>query len=145
MPALANSIYLFTFTLSAVILTGCQGREAPVAVTPGAGAGTATGTVTVEIETDDTTEIYEIEDVAAGSTVESVMRKLDEIPVTIHGSGITAFVESIGGKSTSSSEGWTYQVDGEFANRGVGDTTLNPPATITWTFGDSSEIVEATE
>ena len=65
------------------------------------------------------------------------MQSIEGMPVGIHGSGITAFIHSIGGKSTSGTEGWTYKVDGQFANEGIGSTELSPPATITWEFGES--------
>ena len=78
---------------------------------------------------------FDIEEVRAGTTLEAVMRRIDQIPVTIGGSGATAFVDKIGETATSGSEGWTYTVDGEFAMKGVGQTTLSPPTTVEWTFG----------
>lgn len=70
------------------------------------------------------------------------MRSIDQVPISIRGSGQTAFVDAIGGQSTSPGKGWTFQVNGEFANQGVGSTTVTPPATIRWSFGDASETME---
>lgn len=117
-------------------LIGCGKRPQPVAA-PG-----ATGTVTMEIDFGDHSESIRIDGVESGTTLEAVMRSIDQLPISIRGSGVTAFVDGIGNVSTNSSEGWTFQVDGEFANQGIGSTTLSPPTTIRWSFGDASEIVE---
>ena len=69
-----------------------------------------------------------------------VMGSIDQIPITMRGSGLTAFVDGIGDKSTSGSEGWTFKVDGQFANQGIGSTALSPPTTITWSYGDASDF-----
>ena len=110
---------------------GCRQSSPPVAPTP----SSRVGTVTIEIESETANETLMIEDVADGTTVEEVMRRIDQIPVTIHGSGVTAFVDQLGETATSTDSGWTYTVDGEFANQGIGTTTISPPTTITWTFG----------
>ena len=93
------------------------------------------GPVTFKIHAGDDLVTFDIEEVRAGTTLEAVMRRIDQIPITIGGSGSTAFVDKIGGTATSGSEGWTYTVDGEFAMKGVGQTTLSPPTTVEWTFG----------
>ena len=74
---------------------------------------------------------------AAGkdSTIRAVMRGIDELTVNLSGSGSSAFVDSIGGLSTDASQGWTFKVDGEFANQGIGLTVLHPPTTVVWTYG----------
>ena len=116
--------------LPIVCLIGCSSPQPPPV------ADAATGTVTLEIQVGEKTKTLQVADVAEGTTLESLMRSIDEIPITLHGSGTTAFVESIGDTATSASEGWTFKVDGEWSDQGVGTTVLHPPTTITWSFGD---------
>lgn len=78
---------------------------------------------------------FEVPDVVAGTTVEEIMRRQTEIDVLIEGSGSTAFVDRIGNVNTSATEGWLFSVNGEFATQGVGSTPIEPPATISWSFG----------
>ncbi len=133
---MATSNLRSVFLLACVFFLGCQKTLLPPAPTTGRG----TGTVTIEIESDDDTATFEIKDVAAGTTLESLMRSIDQVPVSIQGSGLTAFVDGIDDRSTSGSEGWTFKVDGEFANEGIGSITLTPPTTITWSYGDASDF-----
>ena len=63
------------------------------------------------------------------------MRSIKDVPVKVDGSGTTAFVDKIGERATDSTDGWTFKVDGEFANQGIGGTVLTPPTTVTWSFG----------
>ena len=70
------------------------------------------------------------------------MRSIDQVPIKMRGSGQSAFVEGIGDQSNTGSMAWTFKVDGEFANQGVGSTTLRPPVTITWSYGDAREAME---
>ncbi len=124
---------------AAFFVLGCGSRSsAPIPAT-----GIPTGTVTMEVDVDDQVDRFEFLDVASGTTLESLMRSIDDPPVKIQGSKTTAFVQSIGDKATSASEGWTFTVDGEFSNSGVGSTILEPPTTITWRFGDFSETTSA--
>ena len=95
--------------------------------------------MTFQIKQGEELTTFEIEDVPEGATLESVMRRIDQIPISIRGSGVTAFVDQIGDTATSSSEGWTYEIDGEFATRGIGDTTLSPPTIVEWSFGSMTE------
>ncbi len=111
-------------------ITGCTTQ------TQQADTNTATGVVTVEFKLDESTDVVLVEGIADGETVESVMRKIDDIDVSISGSGMTAFVEKIGEKTTANGEGWTYTVNGNRADRGIGATTLSPPATVTWQYGE---------
>lgn len=122
-----------------VSLLGCRG-SAPSS--PEVADATQSGTVTVQIHTGSQFETIRIDDVQPGTTVESLMRSIDQIAVSIQGSGVTAFVDGLGDTSTSSHQGWKYQVDGEFANQGIGSTALTPPTTITWTYGDASEMAD---
>ena len=125
---------------------GCGSSRQPSDTSRVGNATTATGPVTVEFlhqGLDDQGFAREVtlEGIAAGSTVESVMRSIQDPPIVLRGRGVTAFVESIGGIKTSATDGWTYRVDGEFADRGIGTTELVPPARISWKFGawDESE------
>ena len=113
-----------------ICLVGCS-YQPPPPIT-----GAPTGTVTLEIKSNDNVQTIKIPNVAEGTTLEWVLKSIDEIPITLHGSGSTAFVEAIGETATSASEGWTFKVDGEWSDKGVGTTILHPPTTVTWTFGD---------
>ncbi len=121
-----------------ILIVGCT-RSTPVADQPA--QAKAGGTVTIEIVTEAGSESIELPNIASGTTLEAVMRSVKELPITIRGSGTTAFVERIGNQSTGSSDGWTFKVDGEFANQGIGSTKLTPPTTVRWRFGefDSAE------
>ncbi len=135
-----DSSWLAFCLLACLMLVGCRDAQ-PSSTLPSASSPempvdpTTTGTVTVEVIEGDETKRYELTDIAAGTTVESIMRSLTEPEVTMSGSGITAFVQQIGDQSTRSNEGWVYRVDGEFATKGIGSTTVDPPVTITWSFG----------
>jgi hypothetical protein len=120
----------------ALMLAGCSAATVPV------DPNVATGTVTVEVAIDDDVKVWSIDDVAAGATLEDVLRSTDDFPIEISGSGTTAFVNSIAGKSTSASEGWTYTIDGERAPAGIGSTTITPPTTVRWTFSGADGFFE---
>ncbi|TWU59808.1 hypothetical protein Poly51_00810 [Rubripirellula tenax] len=122
--------------IAALVVSGCQRNAAPVATDAVAGVGTPTGVVTIEIVTADGTKAFTVDEVAEGTTLEQVMESARDMPVEISGSGTTAFVHSLDGRSTSASEGWTYRIDGEFAHSGIGAAVLSPPTTVTWKFGD---------
>lgn len=137
------------FLASLLIVVGCDsGASDPAAATqPGveiqAGNDPAveSGTVTLEIQRSDSLATFEIADVQQGTTLEDVMRSVTQIPISIRGSGVTAFVDGIGEQSASGNEGWVFRVDGVHANQGVGSTVLTPPVTITWIFGDADDLV----
>lgn len=74
-----------------------------------------------------------IEDVPSGTSLEKVMSQVNDVQIT--GSGETAFVHQIGEVETGLREGWTYEVDGEFANVGIGQYDLEPPAVVSWSYG----------
>lgn len=120
-------------TVSAAILLvalGCS-RSAPVAESP-----PATGSVTIEITGDGEPKSIEILEVVSGTTLETVMRSVSDVPIKISGSGTNAFVDKIGERATNRTDGWTFKVDGKHANQGIGRTVLTPPTTVTWSFGD---------
>lgn len=100
-----------------------------------------TGTVRFEFTVDGQTETLEVEDVVEGATLETVMRGIEEPAVKMRGSASTAFVESIGDNATTGTKGWVFEVDGEIANQGVGSIEIQPPVTISWTYGEASELL----
>lgn len=112
-------------------ILGCGSTPAPPDV------DAPVGVVTMLFQLDDgSVKTVEVPEVADGATLESVMGLVDEIPIEMSGSGMTSFVHSIGGVTTDSSQGWTFKVDGEFANQGIGKTLIHPPTTIQWSFGE---------
>ncbi len=98
-----------------------------------------TGNVTFEFNIGDDTKTVVVTDVSDGSTVESIMQRIGDVPIVIRGNGSMAFVEQIGEQSTSQSEGWTYRVNAERVNVGIGVYELHPPAVVTWEFGSGEE------
>jgi hypothetical protein len=114
----------------AAVLVGCSTDVAEPA------SEAAIGTATVEIVQDGETQTFLVEGVAEGETVESVMRKVDGVEISISGSGNLAFLEQIGDQATESGEGWTYTIDGQRVERGIGATKVTVPTTITWTYGE---------
>ena len=99
------------------------------------------GTVTLEIQGSDSAKTIEIEDVRTGTTLEQVMRSITQIPISVRGSGVTAFIDGIGEQTSSGNEGWVFRVDDIHANQGVGSTVLTPPTTITWVYGDAGDLI----
>ena len=73
--------------------------------------------------------------VQPGTTVETLMRRVTEVPIQLSGSGTTALVQSIDGYGMSGGQGWLYQVDGQWAERGIGQTTVKPGSEIRWRYG----------
>jgi len=102
-----------------------------------------TGTVTLKIQiNEESPTVIDVPEVSDGATLETVMRSLDDIDIGISGSGTTAFVNSIQGKETSADKGWTFQIDGEHANQGIGTTVLHPPTTVEWSFGSFADTMQ---
>lgn len=117
--------------LFGLAIAGCSTAPVPPA------ADAAVGIVTILFQLDDgSVNTIEVMGVAEGTTLESVMASVDQVPIEMSGSGTTAFVQSIGGITTDASQGWTFIVDGEFANQGIGQTVLHPPTTVQWSFGE---------
>jgi hypothetical protein len=116
-----------------LLLAGCS-RSTDVIDPPT--VEVASGTVTIKIVGATETQSIEIPDVAQGTLLEAVMRSIKDVPIKIQGSGTTAFVDKIGDQATDSTDGWTFKIDDEFANQGIGSTSLSPPTTVTWRFRD---------
>jgi len=93
------------------------------------------GPVTLQITIDDETRTVIVDDVADGTTLGDLMRTTRGVDTVITGSGEMSFLDSLAGRATSSDSGWTYRVDGEFGERGIGSVKLHPPTTVTWKFG----------
>ncbi len=115
----------------AVCVSGCSRSTAPQ---PEALAAEP-GIVTVVIEIGGQQIRREVEQVQPGTTIADVMSRIEEPAIKIIGSGSTAFVDSIGELGTTAGLGWTFRVNGEWADRGVGDYALEPPAEIRWSHG----------
>tara|TARA_R110002049_G_scaffold47902_1_gene138434 strand:- start:148948 stop:149340 length:393 start_codon:yes stop_codon:yes gene_type:complete len=124
-----NQILLTSWVLCGLAIGGCRPSASPPV------DSTKTGVVTIEVELGDQLHKLTMDSVAEGTTLETVLRSVDEPTFVIKGRGTTAFVEAIGGQSTEGTEGWTFSVDGEFANQGIGATKLSPPVTVSWTYG----------
>ncbi len=101
-----------------------------------------TGPVSIVVNDGESKVQCEVNNVAAGTTVEQVMRQVDDprIKIKISGSGTTAIITAINDLTNSGGEGWIYRVDGKWADRGMGTFKLTPPVTITWQHGDFAEM-----
>lgn len=130
-----SMLVAFCFVCLTVGYVGCNvATETPSADTVDA---VETGSVTVEFllgDSDDPVTVV-VDDVTSGSTVAEVMQGIESPVIEMSGSGITAFVSKIGDLATADGDGWTYRVDDEFINTGIGTTILTPPATVTWSHG----------
>lgn len=124
------------------VALGCE-RSTPATVQPPVIEDyPPTGEVTFEFVIDEeTTKSYVVDNVASGTTLETLMRDLSSPKMEIGGEGTTAFVESIEGVATNATRGWTYTVDGEFATNGIGTTELDPPTTIVWKYTTFEEAM----
>lgn len=157
----AGSVTILASCMLAVLLgSGCR-QEAPpqptatessASETAAESAQGATGTVTLEIfhpnaiNEDESgagqADFRETFDVANGTTLEEVMRKIEQPEIVITGSGVTAFVQSMDGVATDTTRAWTYTVDGTFANEGIGSLELTPPQKIQWRFTTLDEATK---
>ncbi len=124
---------LFVSAVALCLFSSCS--RAPTVAPEQPSAATPTGTVTLEFVIDENTKVLTIDDVHEGATLESVLLGVTDPVVSVRGSGTTAFVDKIGDVATSANEGWTFSVDGEWANEGVGSIKLQPPTTVRWEFG----------
>lgn len=99
-----------------------------------------------EAASEDSTLLYEkTSAVAAGTTLEEVMRKIETPKIEISGSGVTAFVQSIDGVANQGTRGWTFTLDDDFATEGIGTTKLTPGQTVQWRFTSLEEAMAQTK
>jgi len=125
----------FWFLPLLLITLGCGGSATESNDASSSSSTVQTGPVTIRMVVNGETIESVVKDVADGSTVDEVMRKIQDVDIEIVGSGEMTFVNSIAGQTTDSVSGWTYEVDGEFAEAGIGATLVHPPTTIDWKFG----------
>jgi len=109
-----------------LVAIGCSRPAAPIRDSQAA----QTGTVTVVFSLPSGEVRREIDGVAAGTTIVDVLSKIDDPKIEVTGSGDMAFVNLVGDLGTTEGEGWTFKVDGKWADRGIGAYELSPPATI---------------
>ena len=130
---------MMVFATLLTSIAGCPSTTTEPDVDP-SDEGASTGTVTVRIVSEaKAPTVIQVPDVADGTSLETVMRSLQEADIAISGSGTTAFVNSIQGKATSADKGWTFTVDGEHANQGIGQTVLHPPVEVEWSYGSFAD------
>jgi hypothetical protein len=122
-----------------LILAGCFRTAAPIAQPT---AEPTVGTVTIVIQLPDGEVRQDFDSVESGTTIADLMSKIESPEVTMIGSGDTAFVKSIGQLGTDAGKGWTFKVDGQWADSGVGAYRLDPPATVQWSHGSFDPSAE---
>jgi hypothetical protein len=120
---------------------GCSRSTAPI--DRSSADNVPAGPVTVVIDFGDSTVRREIESVPEGTTVAQVMTEITDPPVKLIGSGAMTFVDSIGDLGTTGGKGWTFRVDGKWADRGIGAYQLTPPALIEWSHRGSVSAAES--
>ncbi|MEZ6087277.1 MAG: DUF4430 domain-containing protein [Pirellulaceae bacterium] len=83
--------------------------------------------------------LIELDDLPSSSTVADAMRKIQDMPDTVaiemQGSGEMTFVRSINDLTTAGGEGWSYSINDQWAEAGIGATQLNDGDVIRWTHG----------
>jgi len=132
---------IYFLSCLAVLASGCgRSERADDWATPHAG-DLPTGTAVIEFVMPDERVIRRSVPVTPGSTLEKVLRQIESPEIEITGSEVTAFVQSIGGMPTGSDRGWTFTVDGEFAQEGIGSTPISPGQTVVWKFTTFEEAV----
>ncbi|TWU19340.1 DUF4430 domain-containing protein [Allorhodopirellula heiligendammensis] len=157
-----RSVVIMSSCIAMLLACGCRVESPPQSTTTPSSASqdtdadsgsSKTELVTLEIykpstgsgENSTKSEVAEFTEsfaATSGTTLEEIMRKMEQPKIVITGSGATAFVQSIDGVATNSSRGWTFTVDDEFANVGIGSLKLTPPQTIRWRF---TTLEEATK
>ena len=135
--------------IGSVLLAGCGSDSSPTTVVdqelPIAESLPISGTVTVEISMDPvdvSKTITKIAEISTETTLEKVMANLEGVAIELSGQGVTAFIQSINGVETSVDQGWTYTLDGKFATKGIGSTTLQPGQTVHWKFTTFEEAMK---
>lgn len=95
------------------------------------------GSVIVEFRyPDKRLESLVVSPVRSGDSVLEVMRQIEQPEITIQGSGRNALLTRIGEFSNRGAEGWTFYVNGEWADRGIGDYPIQLDDKIEWQYGD---------
>ena len=125
------SHFLAPVLIAVVTVAGCERSRTQ----SGLPAAAVDGVASLDFEINDK-RITEEVGIVDGETLETTMRSLNKVDVEMSGSGTTAYVNSINGVESTGSEGWTFEIDGEWADKGVGSTKLHPPTTINWKYGE---------
>ena len=137
-PKIHASLWLLSLGLL-LFVAGCKPSAEP-ATEPSTTAAPATGTVSFEfVFGPDESESVSIE-MEDGQTICDVMKKIEQPKISITGSGDMAFVQSIGTLETAGGEGWSYSVNGQWADRSIGVYPLQPGDEIKWTHGGFGTI-----
>jgi len=140
-PSRVNrGVWRYRSRLVGLWLCGCLGLAwaggcSSTATPPTATEAIKPGPVTVVIELGSEQKSHQFDEVQPGTTIAELMAQIEDPLVRLTGSGSMAFVESIGELGTDRGLGWTFRVNGEWADRGIGAFPLEPPAEIRWTHG----------
>lgn len=94
------------------------------------------GSVTVTIRYPDGSIESSDVNIDSDDTVADVLRRLSDLVVVMQGSGSMTFVAGIGDFTTAGGEGWSYRVNGQWADRSVGVYNVSPGDQIEWTYGN---------
>lgn len=131
-----SAVVVLCVGFSCLIASGCSRPGTPVEeATVAELAPSQVGTITVVFKLPEGELRREIESVASGTSIAEVMAKIEDPKIEMTGSGAMTFVKSIGELGTTDGEGWSFRVDGNWADRGIGAYKLTPPATVQWTHG----------
>ncbi len=149
MPSQKDTIRPLPASCSLILIAlalGCSGcsrtseeakTERPAAATGELPGGELAGSVIVEFRyPDQRLESLVVSPVRSGDTVWQVMQQIEEPEITIQGSGRNALLTRIGEFSNRGAEGWTFYVNGEWADRGIGDYPIQVDDKIEWRYGD---------
>ena len=133
LPRIHAPLWLLSLGLL-LFFAGCKPSAEPT-TEPSTNAIPATGTVSFEfVFGPDDSESVSIE-MEGGQTIFDVMKKIEQPKISITGSGAMAFVQSIRTLETAGGEGWSYSVNGQWADRSIGVYPLQPGDEIKWTHG----------
>ena len=117
---------------------GCRRDEQVQTVAPVA-AEEAIGPIGLRVvKPDGSTRDYGALKIVAGDTLLDCLRRIPESGFSIRGDGAMAFVTEIDSFASRGGEGWTFYVNGQWADRGIGDFEVHPDDQIEWRYGDFS-------
>lgn len=142
-------------TLQLLFLTGCiaafgggcnQQSDSPepraAGVTTSSPDAAADAITRVRINFGDGSQ-WQFDTAGTFETVADLMRQVAAHPrapkIVMTGEGTTAFIASIGGLDSSSGKGWTYYVNGQWADEGIGSEEIAPGDRIDWAYGSWDE------